>query len=46
MLAAVKPAASAAQLGADLRAGKIDACDLIEETLAAIADYPDKAIFT
>ncbi|MBV9910458.1 MAG: hypothetical protein JOY52_23130, partial [Hyphomicrobiales bacterium] len=46
MLAALKPAASAVQLGADLRAGKIDACDLIEETLAAIADYPDKAIFT
>ena len=46
MLAALRAAATAARLGADLRAGKIDACDLIEETLAAIAGYPDKAIFT
>ena len=46
MLAASRPAATAATLGADLRAGKIDACDLIEETLAAIAAYPDEAIFT
>jgi aspartyl-tRNA(Asn)/glutamyl-tRNA(Gln) amidotransferase subunit A len=29
-----------------LRAGRTDACDLIEETLAAIARYPDRAIFT
>jgi hypothetical protein len=36
MLAGSRPAATAARLGADLRAG-IDACDLIEETLAAIA---------
>jgi hypothetical protein len=37
MLAGSKPTATAARLGADLRAGRIDACDLIEETLAAIA---------
>jgi aspartyl-tRNA(Asn)/glutamyl-tRNA(Gln) amidotransferase subunit A len=36
---------TAAALGADLRAGRLDACDLIEETLAAIAAHPDKAIF-
>jgi len=46
MLAISTPTATAARLGADLRTGKIDACDLIEETLAAIAAYPDKAIFT
>ncbi len=40
------PPTSAAQLGADLRAGRLDACDLIEATLAAIAAHPDKAIFT
>ena len=37
---------TAAALGADLRAGRLDACELIEETLAAIADHPDRAIFT
>jgi aspartyl-tRNA(Asn)/glutamyl-tRNA(Gln) amidotransferase subunit A len=37
---------TAAELGADLRAGRRDAVDLVEETLAAIAAYPDQAIFT
>jgi aspartyl-tRNA(Asn)/glutamyl-tRNA(Gln) amidotransferase subunit A len=36
---------TAASLGADLRAGRVDACDLVEETLATIAVYPDQAIF-
>ena len=40
------PYCTAAALGADLRAGRIDACDLVEETLAAIAAHPDQAIFT
>ncbi len=40
------PATTAAELGADLRAGRLDACDLIEATLDAIAAHPDKAIFT
>ena len=37
---------TAAELGADLRAGRRDAIDLIEQTLAAVAAFPDKAIFT
>jgi len=36
---------TAAALAADLRAGRIDPCDLIEETLAKIHAHPDKAIF-
>lgn len=46
MNAFASPPRTAAALGADLRAGRIDACDLIEETLAAIATHPDRAIFT
>ena len=37
---------TAAALGADLRAGRLDACDLVEQTLAAVAACPDQAIFT
>jgi aspartyl-tRNA(Asn)/glutamyl-tRNA(Gln) amidotransferase subunit A len=40
------PHVTAAGLAADLRAGRLDACDLLEETLAGIAAHPDKAIFT
>ena len=40
------PPLTAAALGADLRAGRLDACDLIEATLDAIAAHPDKAVFT
>ena len=36
---------TAAQLGAELRAGTLDAVDLTERTLAAIAAHKDKAIF-
>lgn len=39
------PGRTAAAVGAELRSGRLDPCDLVEETLAAIADYPDKAIF-
>jgi aspartyl-tRNA(Asn)/glutamyl-tRNA(Gln) amidotransferase subunit A len=46
MLAESTPTATAAKLGADLRSGKIDACYVIEETLSAVARYPDEAIFT
>ena len=38
--------ATAASLAADLRAGAIDAVDLTERTLAAIAASSDQAIFT
>ena len=41
-----RPRLTAAELGADLRAGRRDAVDLVEDTLAAIADHPDQAIFT
>jgi hypothetical protein len=37
---------TAAELGADLRAGRRDAVDVVEETLTAIAAFPDQAIFT
>jgi aspartyl-tRNA(Asn)/glutamyl-tRNA(Gln) amidotransferase subunit A len=37
---------TAASLGADMRAGRLDPVDIVEETLAAIAAHPDKAIFT
>jgi aspartyl-tRNA(Asn)/glutamyl-tRNA(Gln) amidotransferase subunit A len=36
---------TAAALGADLRAGRLDVCDVVEETLAAIASHPDQSIF-
>lgn len=36
---------TAAALGAALRAGRRDACDVIEETLTAIEAYADKALF-
>jgi aspartyl-tRNA(Asn)/glutamyl-tRNA(Gln) amidotransferase subunit A len=36
---------TAATLGADLRAGRLDACDLVEETLDAIVAHSDQAIF-
>ncbi|MBX9759349.1 MAG: amidase [Beijerinckiaceae bacterium] len=39
------PGRTAAALGAELRSGRLDPCGLVEETLAAIAGYPDKAIF-
>jgi aspartyl-tRNA(Asn)/glutamyl-tRNA(Gln) amidotransferase subunit A len=39
-------ARTAAELGAELRSGRLDACDLIERTLDAIKSHPDKAIFT
>jgi len=41
-----RSARTAAELGAELRSGRLDACDLLEETLDAIAAHPDKAIFT
>ena len=37
---------TAAELGADLRSGRMDACDLVERTLDAISSYGDPAIFT
>jgi aspartyl-tRNA(Asn)/glutamyl-tRNA(Gln) amidotransferase subunit A len=37
---------TAAELGADLRAGRRDAVDLIEERLAAVAAHDDPALFT
>lgn len=37
---------TAASLGADLRAGRADACELVEQTLDAIKAYPDQAVFT
>ena len=40
------PYPTAAELGADLRAGRRDAVDLVEETLEKVAAYPDKAVFT
>ena len=40
------PNKTAAQLGADLRAGTIDAVDLTDRTLAAIAACKDQTIFT
>jgi len=40
------PHPTAAELGADLRAGRRDALDLVEETLAKVDAYPDKAVFT
>ena len=39
------PCQTAAALGAELRSGRLDPCGLVEETLAAIAEYPDKAVF-
>ena len=39
------PAKTAAALGADLRAGRADAVELTEQTLAAINSHGDKAIF-
>jgi aspartyl-tRNA(Asn)/glutamyl-tRNA(Gln) amidotransferase subunit A len=36
---------SGTELGVELRSGRLDACDLVEETLAAIAAHPDQAIF-
>ena len=39
------PAKTAAALGADLRAGRGDAVELAEQTLAAINSHGDKAIF-
>jgi Asp-tRNA(Asn)/Glu-tRNA(Gln) amidotransferase A subunit family amidase len=39
------PSRTAAALGAQLRFGRLDPCGLVEESLAALADYPDKAIF-
>jgi len=41
-----RPRLTAAELGADLRAGRRDAVDLVEQTLAAIAAFPDQTIFT
>jgi aspartyl-tRNA(Asn)/glutamyl-tRNA(Gln) amidotransferase subunit A len=43
---AIRVQPTAAELGADLRAGRRDAVDLVEQTLAAIAAHPDQAIFT
>jgi aspartyl-tRNA(Asn)/glutamyl-tRNA(Gln) amidotransferase subunit A len=40
------PHPTAAELGADLRAGRRDPLDLLEETLEKVAAYPDKAVFT
>ena len=37
---------TAAALGADLRAGRLDAVELTERTLAAIISHSDKTIFT
>lgn len=42
---APSPAKTAATLGADLRAGRADAVELTEQTLAAINSHGDKAIF-
>jgi len=42
---ATSPAKTAAALGADLRAGRLDAVELAERTLAAINSHSDKAIF-
>jgi hypothetical protein len=39
------PSRTAAALGAGLLSGRLDPCGLVEETLAAIADYPDEALF-
>lgn len=39
------PSRTAVALGAQLRSRMLDPCDLVEQTIAAIADYPDKAIF-
>ncbi len=46
MFSVPNPSVTATRLGADLRAGRIDPCDLIESTLAAIKASPDQAIFT
>ena len=37
---------TAAMLGAELRAGRLDAVELTERTLAAVVSHTDKAIFT
>lgn len=42
----LRPRPTAAELGADLRAGRRDAVDLVEDTLAAIGNHSDQAIFT
>lgn len=39
------PFQTAAALGAELRSGRLDPRGLVEEALAAIAGYPDKAVF-
>jgi aspartyl-tRNA(Asn)/glutamyl-tRNA(Gln) amidotransferase subunit A len=47
MAAMAHPTAkTAAALGADLRAGRLDAVELTEQTLATIVSHADKAIFT
>jgi aspartyl-tRNA(Asn)/glutamyl-tRNA(Gln) amidotransferase subunit A len=47
MAATAHPIAkTAAALGADLRAGRLDAVELTEQTLATIVSHADKAIFT
>jgi aspartyl-tRNA(Asn)/glutamyl-tRNA(Gln) amidotransferase subunit A len=40
------PPKTAAALGADLQAGRLDARELVEQTLAAVSAHADKAIFT
>ena len=42
---ATSPAKTAAGMGVDLRAGRADAVELTEQTLAAINSHGDKAIF-
>src|ERR1700683_5341355 len=37
---------TASQLGTELRAGRLAACELVERTLSAISAHDDKAIFT
>jgi aspartyl-tRNA(Asn)/glutamyl-tRNA(Gln) amidotransferase subunit A len=39
------PFQTAAALGAELRSGRLDPRGLVEEAFAAIAEYPDKAVF-
>lgn len=39
------PPRTAAALGAALRSGRLDPCDLVDDILAAIAAYPDQTVF-
>src|ERR1700677_4811872 len=45
-MSSMEPFKTASELGAELRAGRLDACELVERTLDAISAHDDKAIFT